>query len=473
MNVIIMTKSLVSISVLDVKALQSSLLKNSFFDVQQYMEDIVAIIDPPNTKYNIKDVKAEISQYQFFEHEYRENLSFFDNLRSMKVLAAFCILFWVIAFIIYLLGKVIKPLGRHWFYRGLYVRCWNYMGVNAILRLLHVEFILVLFAGYVVYRKQLYEMYEKVAKGEVYTIEMSSELITLCVLLSVPLLATLIIPCCKKEYLRKKEIEVTFNTLYYKSNLRSFASKLYMFTLLFQRILVALVIIGIEDIVFQLEVLVLTNLFISWISMYIDRIYLDLHLRTFERFNQAYLSIVQISLLFFTDFVGDRQLQFNYGYLYSALLAIYNTISLGMCAMYALEPLTTWLRMRWMRLEQIRMAIELRARLIREAKERKEARKQKKLEAFNNFTINLGDSADIETDDGANLINKGRIENELGSIQEEQFEDTLNESLKIKDQDVQLNIENALNGLEQHDKELFGMDGNFGNNQETLMNESA
>lgn len=49
-----------------------------------------------------------------------------------------------------------------------------------------------------------------------------------------------------------------------------------------------------------------------------------------------------------------------------------------------------------MRLEQIRLAIELRARLIIEAKERKEARKQRKLDNFNNFTIDLGEGPQAE-----------------------------------------------------------------------------
>jgi hypothetical protein len=50
----------------------------------------------------------------------------------------------------------------------------------------------------------------------------------------------------------------------------------------------------------------------------------------------------------------------------------------------------TIIRLREFRLHQIRLAQELRACLIREAKERKEVRKQKKLKAFNDFKIDLG-----------------------------------------------------------------------------------
>jgi len=59
----------------------------------------------------------------------------------------------------------------------------------------------------------------------------------------------------------------------------------------------------IEDIAIQLEVLVLVNLFVSWIVTSVDYSYLDKHLKSFERWNQGFLSVVQISLLLFTDFV--------------------------------------------------------------------------------------------------------------------------------------------------------------------------
>jgi len=74
----------------------------------------------------------------------------------------------------------------------------------------------------------------------------------------------------------------------------------------------------------------------------------------------------------------------------------------------AAEPVKRAVRLRNLRQHQIGLAVEVRATLIREAKERKEARKQRKVEAFNNFTIDLGEGdqaedtiEDLETDGDA------------------------------------------------------------------------
>lgn len=50
MNAMLMTKSLLSISLLDIKEVQSSLLKNSFFDVSAYASKIIEILDTPIQK---------------------------------------------------------------------------------------------------------------------------------------------------------------------------------------------------------------------------------------------------------------------------------------------------------------------------------------------------------------------------------------------------------------------------------------
>jgi hypothetical protein len=102
---------------------------------------------------------------------------------------------------------------------------------------------------------------------------------------------------------------------------------------------------------------------------------LDRHLARFEKFNQGFISILQLGLLLFTDAVYDRKMQFDFGYYYAGGLFWFNSICLFICVLYAFEPIRTWIRYRHLRLEQIRLAIELRARLIIEAKERKEARK--------------------------------------------------------------------------------------------------
>jgi hypothetical protein len=50
------------------------LLKNSFFDVSAYAAKLIEIVqgDKPEGRLTI-DVEKQISQYQFFEHEYKEN----------------------------------------------------------------------------------------------------------------------------------------------------------------------------------------------------------------------------------------------------------------------------------------------------------------------------------------------------------------------------------------------------------------
>jgi len=71
----------------------------------------------------------------------------------------------------------------------------------------------------------------------------------------------------------------------------------------------------------------------------------------------------------------------------------------------------------------------LRATLIREAKERKEGRKQRKLNAFNSFKIDLGveNEAHTEDDETVKAESPTKIGNKtaaLDSIAEEMWEDT-------------------------------------------------
>ena len=82
-------------------------------------------------------------------------------------------------------------------------------------------------------------------------------------------------------------------------------------------------------------------------------------------------------------------MQFDFGYYYSFVIALFNLIGLCVCCIYALEPINTWLRLYQMRQDEIRRVIEFRAQLIRDAKERKETRRQKKLARFENFKIDL------------------------------------------------------------------------------------
>ena len=110
-------------------------------------------------------------------------------------------------------------------------------------------------------------------------------------------------------------------------------------------------------------------------------------------------------LVLMTDFVDTRTMQFNFGYLYALIMVIYNFIGLSIATIYAFEPVFTWIRLSFMRMAQIELAVNLRANLIKEAKERKEERKQKKIAAFNNFVIDIGvDKKDGELDEEEELI---------------------------------------------------------------------
>ena len=56
-------------------------------------------------------------------------------------------------------------------------------------------------------------------------------------------------------------------------------------------------------------------------------------------------------------------------------MAIYNFLGLLIVTIYAFEPIFKWIRILLNRINQIEMAVNLRATLIKEAKERKEERK--------------------------------------------------------------------------------------------------
>lgn len=223
--------------------------------------------------------------------------------------------------------------------------------------------------------------------------DLSFEYMLFGLLLLAPFSMTVVLPFLKKDYLRREKIELNADTLYHKSNLSSWISKAYPLILLLQKIALAIIIFSFHDIVIQLCALVLTNLLFSWLIFAIPQIYLDKHLRRFELLNQGLLSLLTICLLLFTDHVYDRRLQHDFGYTFSLLIGIYATIGLFTASAYGLaEPAIRWYRLRALRLMQIRLAMELRATLIREARERKDARKNRRVDNFNAFTVDFGAS---------------------------------------------------------------------------------
>lgn len=349
MNVIVMSRSAISLAVLDIREVQSSLLKNSFFDVRAYFSDLLELLETPARLETYKNVESEIAQYQFYELEYREQLSFFDNLRSMRVLLFVVLLFWItIAVLFAVLRAKNVACKEGWLFPAVFRRFYNFMGPNALLRVLVVEFLLVMFAGYVAFDKQ----YKLIRHGKFKDVAMGAEFTSYIVCLAIPLLVAAAIPTRSKEFLRREPIELSLNTFYYKADLMQRSSKAYPLVLLLQKVIFAMIIFFVEDIVIQLLVMVLVCLAMCWFITGISHIYLDAHLRRFELTNQAAFSVLCILMLLFTDHVYIREMQFNFGYLYSAVLGLYTAYGLILCVVYGLlEPIVTWIRLRNLRLE--------------------------------------------------------------------------------------------------------------------------
>ena len=131
-------------------------------------------------------------------------------------------------------------------------------------------------------------------------------------------------------------------------------------------------------------------------------------------------------------------------------MGIYNIIGLTFATLYAFEPIFTWIRLSFMRIANIEEAVKFRANLIKEAKERKEERKQKKLAAFNNFvidvdafkldTINHEEAEaddDVTLDESSSAIKKSKTKKakpwtEIDVVKEEKLEETLTSDDPLK-----------------------------------------
>jgi hypothetical protein len=127
------------------------LVENSFFDVSEYTGSLIAIEDGPKNN-EIRDIAQEISQYQFHELEYREVLSFYDNLRSINFLFLVTSIFWIFSAFLYCITRRMRRGSIKWWIISIQDRCWNFMGMNAVIRILQLEFMLVIFSGFVAFR---------------------------------------------------------------------------------------------------------------------------------------------------------------------------------------------------------------------------------------------------------------------------------------------------------------------------------
>ena len=105
----------------------------------------------------IHDVATEMSQYAFHEMEYYEALDFYSNLRSMKIFLTLVGLGWAASAVMFLLVCGCKydmwMENRKWPCQAFFVRVWNYMGLNGLIRIFILQYVLVIFSGYVVFRK--------------------------------------------------------------------------------------------------------------------------------------------------------------------------------------------------------------------------------------------------------------------------------------------------------------------------------
>ena len=163
----------------------------------------------------------------------------------------FLIPFWVISFIMFMIQRKSETLRENWKFMGIFKRCWGYMGTNGLIRILFLQYIMVLYAGFVVFRTEVTKIYSNYYKNNKldYSGLDAPMFMSFVFLVLAPWILAMVSACSSKERLRNEYTELSFNTLYYKANLKSFTSKAYPMVFLFQRVAMAAVIMFVEDIV--------------------------------------------------------------------------------------------------------------------------------------------------------------------------------------------------------------------------------
>jgi len=73
----------------------------------------------------------------------------------MKVFLFFIGICWAISGVMFLVYRKSKKLQEGWKFKYVLVRIWNYMGFNALLRILNISFFMVIFSGYVTFDKKV------------------------------------------------------------------------------------------------------------------------------------------------------------------------------------------------------------------------------------------------------------------------------------------------------------------------------
>ena len=167
MNTMLMSKALIQVSVLDIRELQHKLFNGSaLLDTESYDDSngvltLIVTTSKQATSKALKAISAQITQYQLYEMEYREKLSFLDNLRSSKLYLFGILIFWIGTFLLFIYMRFFQqPTKNYWIWRAVLRRLWNYMGPNALIRLITIEYLLIIFAAYVTLQTQINLMRE-------------------------------------------------------------------------------------------------------------------------------------------------------------------------------------------------------------------------------------------------------------------------------------------------------------------------
>jgi drug/metabolite transporter (DMT)-like permease len=100
--------------------------------------------------------------------------------------------------IVWILTRANDSVRNSWRTHSCLKRMWTYMGVSAIFRIVLLQYIMVLFAGYITMNKQIVQLYN----GDIKNIEMTGEFLTFTFMTLTPLLILIPLPCLSKETLR-------------------------------------------------------------------------------------------------------------------------------------------------------------------------------------------------------------------------------------------------------------------------------
>jgi len=73
-------------------------------------------------------------------------------MKVFLILVGGCWGFSALMFIVYKLSSTARD---SWKFKYVFFRVWNFMGFNAVMRVLNVSFLMVLFSGYVTFEKKI------------------------------------------------------------------------------------------------------------------------------------------------------------------------------------------------------------------------------------------------------------------------------------------------------------------------------